>query len=180
MSSRICNQDKSSSGTFKSFWLTIMGVSDSYEKHQIYLEGNKVFSKPKNCLFGWHAQDRHQESTKSNFTKDKSVGDAAKFCFKNQFIRTCRHLCFRALYRQWLKRNLFPWMFTWEIMYPTGTGRQPASWLGSIYEWRGSWIPIFSKPKVFAFRGSSRRPGCWHPQSSCHLHYSFFTDGKLW
>ena len=99
--------------------------------------------------------------------------------FSNHSISMTGHLCCRTLSRQRSKQNLFPRMPTWQMMYITISGRQTASWLRSIAQWIYSWYPMFHHThKVMPFEGSSRVPGCWHPRSSCHLHYSFFTEAE--
>ena len=101
--------------------------------------------------------------------------------FRNHSVTTPGHLYYRTVFRQRLKQNLFSSMSTWQMMYVSIPGRQPASWLGSIYHWsRSCRLPILNTQKVFAVGGSSHAPGCWHPCSSCCLHYSFFTDVELW
>ena len=103
--------------------------------------------------------------------------------FSNHFIWTPGHLCCRTLSRQRSKQNLFLPITTWQTMYINISGRQPASSLRSIAQWICSChfsTFHYHTPKGFPFGGSSRVPGCWHPRSSCSLHYSFFTHAKPW
>ena len=106
--------------------------------------------------------------------------------FSNHAILTSGHLSCRTLSRQRSKQNLFFRMSTWLMMYVTFSGRHPASWLGSTDHWIRSChlpiLPMFAQNthQVFPFRGSSHASGCWHLRSSCHLHYSFFTDAEPW
>ena len=99
--------------------------------------------------------------------------------FRNHFISTSGHLSCRTPFRQQSEQNLFLWMSTWQMMYINITGKQSASWLRSIAPWiRSCHLPMDYTHEVLACGGSSRAPGCWHPRSSCSLHYSFFTDDE--
>ena len=98
----------------------------------------------------------------------------------NHCIKTSGHLCCRALFKQRSKQNWFLRMSTWQVMYIRIAGK-PASWLRSIVLWiHCSHLPIFHTHQAMSCGGSSHAPGCWHPRSSCPLHYSFFTDVELW
>ena len=102
--------------------------------------------------------------------------------FRNHSIQTSGHLSCRTLFRQRLKQKLFLRMPTWQMMYLNMSGKQSASWLRSIAPWiRSSHLAMHHNThEVLACGGSSRAPGCWHPRTSCPLHYSFFTDAELW
>ena len=97
--------------------------------------------------------------------------------FRNQRIQTSGHLSCRTPFRQRSKQNSFSRMPTWQMMYLTISEKQSETWLRSIAHWIRSHLPMHNNThKVIACGGSSRAPGCWHPRSSCPLHYSFFTD----
>jgi hypothetical protein len=100
--------------------------------------------------------------------------------FRNHSIRTSGHFSWRTFFRQRFKQNLFFRISTWQMMYIRFARREPASWLRSFVQWTCCHLSKIYTHKGFVFGGSSPSPGFWHPQSSCCLHYSFFTDVKEW
>ena len=94
--------------------------------------------------------------------------------FRNHCIQTSGHLSCKTPLRQRLKQNLFP-RTTWQMIYVNVSGKQSASWLGSIAPWICSHLSMDYTHKVLLCGGSSSAPACWHPRTSCSLHYSFFT-----